>query len=373
MGLSVLAALALARLAGAGELVLNRGDLSLAVGQRSTLAVTNAQGEARGSIRWALVDRRTVGDTELYHEVLALESFSIDLWVSVSDHELAIYSSLAARVPARRFPFPLKAGMSYEYQAETAKVKARVEGPVDVTVPAGKYTCLVIAEERSAAGKTWTEKWWLAPEVGTVKLREEKKETVDISLAKVEEPRVPKPPPGARVVSTFDTGEPLRSTLFPAAVWRGGSGKRECASHVDVDAFTGANGTPFSLRWSYHVAGTWASASILPSGNPRTPVDLSRYGTLSFYVKALHARGCALTLRAKKAGEDQAILVHVPVQVTPQWKKVVINLRDQPQLEGIDLKEVYLLALGVFSEEPSGNVVWLDEVMLHPAEGLGEF
>ena len=171
------------------------------------------------------------------------------------------------------------------------------------------------------------------------------------------------------MLSTFDTRDPLGSPLFPRAVWTGLGGLPGRASVVDIEPTGGAAGTPFSLRWTYHTRGTWVSAYMEPSGEWGRPVDLSRFGSVSFYVKGLSEGDCALTLRAKEAEGERVIMVHVPVHVTTEWRLVEIG-EGTPELERIDASEVYSFSFGTYSEGEASNVVWLDEVMLHhPGRG----
>ncbi len=99
----------------------------------------------------------------------------------------------------------------YEYESANGAVRARIEGPEEVTVPAGTFTCLVCVDEREDKGRRWTDKRWLAPRVGTAKTLLHADQDYTISLVRWEGPREVKPPRGTDVVSTFDVGDLLGS------------------------------------------------------------------------------------------------------------------------------------------------------------------
>jgi len=360
--------------ARAGELVITSKDFAIEVGSRATLAVATVDGQPRGRLKFAIIGKRTVGKATLFREAVAFGQMRVrDSWLVKSEDEFAIYSSFGAPHPSWKCPLPLKKGLTYEYVSESGKVRARVEAQEEIEVPAGKFTCLVCVEEREADGKRWTQKSWVAPRIGGVKFTVRIDQDYTISLTETHEPRRVQAQPGTFVVSTFDTGNPLGSPLFPRAMWDGVAGQPGRASTVDIEPSGGAAGTPFSLRWTYHTKGTWVAASMLPSGNMGEPVDLSRYGSLSFYIKGLTERDCALSIQAKAAEGERRIFARVPVRVTTQWRKVAIVFETQPQLKAIDRSQVYILGFGDFDEAEAANVVWIDEVMLHLAKRMGEF
>ncbi|MHC4251969.1 MAG: hypothetical protein ACYS9X_22855, partial [Planctomycetota bacterium] len=120
---------------------------------------------------------------------------------------------------------------------------------------------------------------------------------------------------------------------------------------------------------TYHAKGTWVSAYMEPSGSGERPADLSSWGSVSFYVKGLTAGNCALTIRAKAADADRVTMVHIPVEVTTEWRRVWFG-EDTQQFKAIDASKVYSVSFGTYAEGEDANVIWLDEIMLHdPGEG----
>ena len=209
----------------AGELVITSQDIPIEVGRRSTAVLTTLDGQPRGQITFAIVGKMQLGKVTLYREAVRFGQMRVaDGWSTKSDSEAASYSRFGAPHPALKIPLPLKTGMTYEYQSETGKVRARVEGPEEITVPAGKFTCLVCVEEREADGKRRIQKTWIAPKHGGVKFTLRLDQDYVMSLVRTEEPRRVEAKPGTDVLSTFDVGNPLSSPLFPKALWGGATG-----------------------------------------------------------------------------------------------------------------------------------------------------
>ena len=125
--------------------------------------------------------------------------------------------------------------------------------------------------------------------------------------------------PKTVAMSTFGRGNLLGSALFPSGRWSGVAGGPACSSVVAVDPWTGAAGTPFSLKWAYHAKGTWVAASFNPSGDAEKPADLSRSRFTTFWIKGAHAGQCAVPIRAKHAVKERRITVNIPIRVTTQW------------------------------------------------------
>ena len=355
-----------------GDLVITAKGLPLEVGQRMTYTLATPAGDPFGEVVLAIIDRRVVGGSTLYRRAVRFGATRVgDLWAAVGDGGLVSYDSFGATLPRNKYPLPLKEGMAFEYESMGGKVRTRVVGTEAVEVPAGKFACLAIEREREADGQKTTEKEWMAPGIGAVKVAGE---GFVMALARAEAPPKPEPEEGAVVLNTFDTPDPLRSPLFPRGVWTGLVGQPGRSSVVDIDPFTGgANGTPFCLRWTFATIGTWASAHLSLGGDGRTPVDLSKYRGLSFYVKSLFERPCTLTIHAKAADADRRTMIHIPVQVSRQWQKVVLTPDTHPQLNRIDLRQVYILSLDVASDQGASNVIWIDEVKLLLRDGGGEF
>ncbi|MFC1805437.1 hypothetical protein ACFL09_00460 [Planctomycetota bacterium] len=357
-------AIALAQVgASAGELVISAADFPLEVGRRATYQIVTG-GEPRAELRAALVGARRVGKVLLVRESVLLGTMQVPgSWIEKGEGHVAFYPSFGAELPSWRYPMPLKKGLEYEYEAVTGQVKGRVEGPDTVGVPAGKHTCLVVVEERAEG----TRKFWIAPGVGIVRVQVGAAEGAIVSLTKFEEPYTAKPAPKTVAMSTFDRGSLLGSAAFPLGRWGGVAG-RPRPRVVAIDPWTGAAGTPFSLKWAYHAKGTWVAASFNPSGDAEKPADLSKYKFTTFWIKAAHAGHCAVSIRAKHTVEDRRITVNIPIRVTTQWRKVTLSDRIQEQLNTIDPKEVYSVGLGAYSQQKDANIIWLDEVIFHLGE-----
>jgi len=370
-----------------GDLVITANDLPLEVGRRMTYTFANqaevevdgdadgrrAEGEPTGELGIAIVDRRTIGANTLCRGAVRFGAMRVgDFWVAVGDDGFAFYNSFGATLPESKFPLPLKEGTVFEYESTRGKVRARVVGTEAVEVPAGKFACLAIVREREADGQKKVEKEWMAPGVGTVKVSGD---DFVMTLARAEAPPKPKAEVGAVVLNTFDTPDPLRSPLFPRGVWMGLVGEPGRSSVVDIDPFTGgANGTPFCLRWTYATIGTWASAHLPLGGDGRTtPVDMSKYKGISFYIKGLYEGPCTVTIHAKAADADRRTMIHIPIQVTKQWRKVVLAPDTHPQMKGIDTRQTYILSLDDAADEPAANVIWLDEIKLLIKDNKGDF
>jgi len=356
-----------------GEVVITANDLRLEVGRRMTYTFANPAGEPTGELGIAIVDRRTVGANTLCRGAARFGAMRVgDFWATVNNDGVVFYSSFGATLPDSKYPLPLKEGTAFEYESTRGKVRARVVGTEAVEVPAGKFACLAIVREREADGQKRVEKEWMAPGVGTVKVTGE---DFVMTLSRAEAAPEPKPEAGAVALNTFDTPDPLRSPLFPRAVWMGLVGEPGRSSVVDIDPFVGgANGTPFCLRWTYATIGTWASAHLPLGGDGRTtPVDMSKYKGISFYIKGLYEGPCTVTIHARAAHADRRTMIHIPIQVTKQWRKVVLAPDTHPQMKGIDTRQTYILSLDDAADEPAANVIWLDEIKLLIKDNKGDF
>ena len=355
-----------------GDLVITAKGLPLEVGQRMTYTLATPAGDPFGEVVLAIIDRRVVGGSTLYRRAVRFGATRVgDLWAAVGDGGLVSYDSFGATLPRNKYPLPLKEGMAFEYESMGGKVRTRVVGTEAVEVPAGKFACLAIEREREADGQKTTEKEWMAPGIGAVKVAGE---GFVMALARAEAPPKPEPEEGAVVLNTFDTPDPLRSPLFPRGAWTGLVGQPGRSSVVAIDPFVGgANGTPFCLRWTYATIGTWASAHMSLGGDGRTPVDMSKYKGFSFYAKGLFERRCTVTIHAKAANKDRRTMIHIRIQVTRQWRKVVLTPDTHPQMNGIDTRQTYILSLDDAAGDGAANVIWLDEIKLLLEDHKGEF
>jgi len=276
-------------------------------------------------------------------------------------------------LPIFKYPLPLKKGLTFEYQSTRGTVRARVEGPVALATPAGKFTCLLIVEDHEDGEERWQQKLWVAPGVGHVKQISRVGKEFTSTLVSHKKPRQVKAQPGARIVSTFDAGNPIGSPLFPRAMWAAGTGDLQCSSIADIDPSGGAAGTPFCLRWTYHARGTWVNVGFTPSGVWGVPVDLTRYARLSFYIKGLTQERIVLTFIATRAEGGGMDFHHVPLQVATEWQEATIDLKTRPELAQVDWKRVHTITIGTSTEGEASGVISIDEVMLHTAKQIGEF
>lgn len=357
--------------AQAGELIIRAADFPLEVGGRVTFSVTTADGQPRGEIRAAIVGVQRLGDVAFVRQAVRVGPMRLaDSWLAKTETWTAHYASFGAKHPTWRCPLPLKKGLSYEYTSTDGPTRGRVEGPEAVQVGDKAYNCLVCVEQRGAGRRR---KVWIAPGVGTVKAIISADQDVTVTMTRLERPVKPSVPKGTVVLSTFDSGDPLGSPLFPNGSWSGVAGQPGPSSIVEIDPWGGAARTLFCLRWTYHTKGTWVGASVVPSGDPNVSVDISRFATTSFYIKGLTARPCAVVIHAKAANEDRRTFVNIPIQVTTEWQKITLTPQTHPQLNEIDAREVYILGLSDFSQEAAANVIWLDEVMMHLPDDRGEF
>jgi hypothetical protein len=245
-------------------------------------------------------------------------------------------------------------------------VAGRVEGPVEIEVPAGKFRCLVCVEECERDGERWTQKCWVAPRVGRVKLLLRFGQDYTLSLAGIERPSRVAPEGGAAVLGRFDFGDPLVVPAFPKARWSALAGDARTLSACEIDPFDGAADTAFSLRWAYQFHDAWAHVGIVPSGTWGEPVDFSAYRAISFHAKALSERQCNFVLSTAPWGDNGPVDKNIPLQLTTEWQRLEFDLRQHPQLRGADLTKVYGIRFGDYDKGHAANVIWIDQVLLHP-------
>ena len=355
-----------------GDLVMTAKDMPMQVGRRLTYKLASPAGEPFGEFELAFVEKRTVGATMLCRQATRFGAMRVgDQWLSVGDGSFIVTDSFGAALPGNKYPLPLKVGMAFEYESSRGQVSAKVVGTETVQVPAGKFACLAIVREREANGRKIIEKHWVAPGVGIVKISEE---NFVMTLARDEAPDEPRPEQGAVGLSTFDTQDPLRSPLFPRAVWMALVGESAQSSAVEIDPFVGgANGTPFCLRWTFAKSGTWASLPLYLGGDGQPPVDLSKYKGVSFYIKSLFEQSCQVTIHANTAPANRRATVSIPVQVTKEWQKIALTPATHPHMNVIDPSRTYGLSFDIPENEDAANVIWIDEVKLLLDETKAEF
>jgi len=346
--------------------VITAENLSLEVGGTRRYAIAAPDGRRVAQMDMALLGKRKVGDTTLCRAAVRFGTTRVnDVWITVGKDGYAVFGSLGAELPLTTHPLPLKEGMTFEYESPQGHVKARVVGTEVVEVPVGKFACLKVETRHRLGDREVTRTSWLAPVLGVVK---EVREDAVLTLERAQGPPKPRQEKGVTMVSTFDTGDLLASPVFPGGRWGGWKGAPGQSSRVEIDPFDGAEGSPFSLRWTYTALGSWVSTSI--SAATYQPVDLSRYKGISFYVKGLLERPCTFTVVARGAKGEPRAIANIPIgPLSRQWQKVIITPETHRQLLTLDLRQVYSIGLSTGArEEAAHNVVWLDQIRLHEDE-----
>jgi len=346
------------------ELTITSEDFPLAKGVKFTSSLCGCDGNTR-EVTSEVCDEIPLGDITLYKLARIVNGKSEAIGYTKKRKEsLEYYPPAGGQLPGEIIRFPLVKGSAYEYQNPYVKVKVRVEGPEEVNTPAGRFTCLVLVSDMERDGNTITRKSWVAPGLGSVRSvgqcdpRASQKEFV--SALKTIQTDLP--------VSSFDF-DPFVSTAFARSKWKAGKGDNNAISLCELDTTNGAAGTPFSLKWSYDSKGkdTWVNVGLLLSGSWSEPIDLSRYDSISFYIKAAAEKGCAFKIQTGPWKENKLSSAHIPLKPTSEWQKVVIDLRPRPELKDIDLTKTYTIELVDCCKKDISNVVWIDEIVLHKA------
>lgn len=348
------------------ELTITSEDCPLTKGMKFISSLSGCDGITR-EITTEVCDEIPLGDITLYKLAYTFDGKgNIVYYAKKTKESYEYYSSAGGQLPEEVIRFPITKGLAYEYQNPYGKVKVRVEGPEEVNTPAGKFTCLVLVSDMEIDGNTITRKSWIAPGLGYVRgtrqcdPRDSHKEFV--SALKTIQTDLS--------VSSFDF-DPFVSTAFPNGRWRADKGDSNAISVCELDTTTGANGTPYSLKWSYNTKGknTWVNVSILLNNSWTEPVDLSKYDSISFYVKGAEKKHCAFKIQTGLWKDKKLSGAHFPLELTTEWQKVEIDLKTRPEIKGIDLTKAYTLELveNAKENEEKSNVVWIDEVVLHKA------
>jgi hypothetical protein len=345
------------------ELTITSEDFPLYEGMKSTFSVSFCDGIAR-EVTIEVCDEVPLGDVTIYKNAYALDgkrAVGVGEYVKKSKESLERYSLTGGQLPQVMIRFPLAKGTTYEYQSTYGKAKAWVEGQEEVNTPAGKFMCLVFVQEMERAGTPARIKHWIAPGLGVVK-------TVAPCGpgAEQKEVRVLKNIQTGAVISNFDFAtDPLVPSVFPKSRWKAGKGGEEAFSACELDTTNGAAGTAFSLKWSYHTKDTWVNVGLLLSGSWDKSVDLSQYDSISFYIKGSTERGCNFKIQSAPWKEKVLTGAEIPLKLTSEWQKVVIDLKTRPELKDINLTKTYTIELVDWDKEDASNVVWIDEIMLH--------
>jgi hypothetical protein len=346
------------------ELTITSENFPLAKGMKSTWAITGCDGNDR-EITTEVSDEIPLGDITIYKLAYIVNGKNEAMgYAKKHKDSLEYYPPAGGQLPGEIIRFPLVKGLAYEYQNSRGKVKVRVEGPEEVNTPAGRFTCLVLVNNMERDSNTVTRKNWIAPGFGSVKStgqcdpRASQKEFVSaLKTIQTDSP-----------VSSFDF-EPFVSTAFARSKWEAGKGDNNAISVCELDTTNGAAGTPFSLKWSYDAKGkdTWVNVGILLNKSWTEPVDLSKYDSISFYIKAAAEKDCAFKIQTGPWKEKRLSGAHIPLKLTSQWQKVVIDLKMRPELKDIDLTKTYTIELVDCCKKDISNVVWIDEIVLHKA------
>lgn len=350
------------------DLVITADDFPFEVGRKASWSFTSADGKITGTMNSAIVSEMKLGDTSLFKELFAAsgQPWGESYWAKGPDG-LASYPGFGDFPPVYSIPFPLKRGATHKLRTGDKTVKATVEGPEQVSVPLGRFRCLVLVLERELNGVPWKQRMWVAPRVGIVKMTWPADQEFTFSLASVEKGGLLRKdlPPGDVLVSDFEGNDLLLSPLFPKGRWQGKAGTLESVSRCELEPGDGAEGTSFSMKWAYHIRGTWATAELLPSGSWGESVDLSGYDSVSFWIKGLAARWCGFQLQSAPQTPSGLTLAQVGVQLTPQWQRIEIPLKTHADLKAIDLTKVFNIGFTDFDAGFGANVVWVDEIMFH--------
>jgi len=270
--------------------------------------------------------------------------------------------------PNEKVPLPLMAGKTYAHRLGNMTIQGKVEGPVSVTVPAGTFQALLCTQEHEQDGETWTQKMWVAPKVGRVKFTVRADRMYTVSLARLEPPPQREVKVGTVVLSNFDSGAPLTPQLFPKTAWLALPQDGKALTSCEVDPINAANGTPMCLRWTFVKAEHWSNISIAPSGTWGKPADLSKYKGISFHARAFKPQEVVLQLAVGPWVNGNAVNKDVPLKLTTEWQRFEFDFARTPQLQGINWTEVYSIRFATWGKE--NNVVWVDEILLHTAQGL---
>lgn len=171
-------------------------------------------------------------------------------------------------------------------------------------------------------------------------------------------------PFGSVVLSDFDSGDTLGSSLYPAGHWRGTKRDQGSTSTCEIDGTTGALGSRKSMKWSYDTQGGWADARIRPSGPGQGSVDFSMYDSVAFYVKGQKPGRCGFLVRGGPRSGSDHTFVDSRFEFTTEWRQVVIDLTTSEWTK-LDMKDIFLLSFFVWPRGSGSNVIWIDEITCH--------
>jgi len=350
---------------GAEELVITREDLLQEAGTRTNYSTIDADGKTVG--RWwrMITANENRGDYHFVRQVVIQgETRGPELMAIYSRTGAILWSEKMGRSVVQ-LPLPLSAGRSVRHEEDGRVLVTTAEKSEEVSVPAGKFRCLVCVTRAEGGDGKPVAISWMAPGIGMVQTRsfEADREMTSVLVSLVK-PAAARTPPNAAVFSNFDSGDPLSSPLFPRGRWIAAQGGNDALSHVEIDPQTGAEGSAMSLRWNYHCRGTWAAADMLPGGSWRDTVDLSIYDSMTFHVKALKAGKVEFQLHGRQPAGDGTIYVPHSIELTTEWKQHTIDLQ-APEWAKLDMKKICNVRFVFWSREYDSNVGWIDQISLH--------
>lgn len=177
------------------------------------------------------------------------------------------------------------------------------------------------------------------------------------------------------LLSDFDSNEPLISPLLFEAWWEEGTDENNVGtmSVLSVDCNDGECDTPCSLKWTYETKGQGSSAYMrLRVSGPRwmIPMDMSRYGAISFHIKGMETFAGSIKFKLW-AAKSEGGWVNKEKELTqsdisPEWKKVEISIKDNPNLTSLDLRSTHSIEFVDDNQEIVSNTIWIDQVCLIP-------
>jgi hypothetical protein len=369
VGRAVVVALALAACTAAqgGTMLITSADFPAEVGMRAIYDFVSEDGTKQGKFQQTILEAVTVSGGTVYRVASAIGTFRFpDMYFMKGRWGWSLQNVTAPDGPTEKIPLPLQAGKTYTHRHGKTTIEGKVEGVVSVTVPAGTFQALLCVEQHEKDGETWTQKSWIAPKMGKVKMLVRADQMYTLSLHGIQRASGKPSEPGAVVLSNFDTGAPLVSPLFPDGSWAALPQDGKAISACEIEPFNAAAGTPMCLRWTYVHSGHWAHVGIVPSGQWGKPTDLSKYRAISFQARALKAGPCTLQIAGAPWANGNATDRNIPLKLTSDWQRLAFDLRKTPAMQGADLTKVYAIRFAHFGAAHA-NVVWIDEIMLQAA------
>lgn len=171
-------------------------------------------------------------------------------------------------------------------------------------------------------------------------------------------------PAGATLLCNFDAGDPLSSPFFPTARWTPERKLGDAISICELDSTNPYGGSPFCLRWEYCNIRSWGILKFRFNFGTGRTADLSRFKTLSFYIRGAKNRDCRFAIWTDGADGNAICCEPFPISVTQNWQRVDINLGDE-RMKNVNISKTRVLE---FNEpnttEAASNIIWLDEFLL---------